>query len=116
MPWSECVTIFERAPVWQGCERIGMRHFFQQFVLAIDFAVQIDGTAPHSDACQQFARIERLGQVIISTRRQALYHFVLFRDARQHDDVGIGMLKISANVLAQLQSGEIRHHPVGDHD
>jgi len=78
--------------------------------------VQVDSAAPHSNAGEQLSGIEGLGQIVVGAGRQTFHDVVFFRDAGQHDDVGIGMLQISANVLAKLKAGEIGHHPIGDND
>src|SRR5258708_7308530 len=57
--------LFDRTAVWQARERVCVRHFLELFVLGVDFAVQADDAAPHSDARQQFTAIKGLCQVVV---------------------------------------------------
>ena len=74
------------------------------------------GAAQHGlDACQQFPRGKRLGNVVVGAALEAA-HLVLFLGAsREHDDRDLFGILGALQGSGQLQSAHIRQHPVDQH-
>ena len=97
---------FDRAPVRQSRQLIRPRLFFQQFALGVDLPVQTDDPATYPYPCQQFSRVKRLGQIVVSAGGQTLHYTLFLAVTSEHDDVGIGAIRLGADALAEFQSGE----------
>src|ERR1700720_4160745 len=104
------------APVRQSRQLIRPRLFFQQFALGVDLPVQIDDPATHPYPCQQFSRIKRLGQIVVSASGKTPYNTILLPLTGKHDDIGIRAIHLGADALAEFQSAEIRHIPVRNYN
>src|SRR5882757_8122623 len=61
---------FQRPPIRQTSQRIGLRCFFQFLALGRNLAIQINDPPANADTCQHFAIIKRLCKIVVGTSLQ----------------------------------------------
>ena len=66
-------------------------------------------------AGQEFARGERLRQVVVGLGVEALHPRIFARARRQHDDGQVAQLGVVAHFAQEAEAVEARHHDVGQH-
>ena len=66
----------------------------------------------HPQPGLELIRIKRLGEEIIRSRVDGGHVVLLAALSREHDDVGVFVLRRSPNVPADIQAVHLRHHPI----
>src|SRR6201992_3575858 len=78
--------------------------------------MEVDGAIADTDARKEFAGVERLGEVVVSSSGETLYHVVFFGFCAEHNDVGVFALLFGADFLQEFEAGKVGQHPVGHDD
>ena len=87
-----------------------MRELLAQLVLGL--ATQPRELQVARDAREQLARSERLDQIVVGTRLQALDARFLAGARRQQDDRRVAQRRVRAQSAQQAEAVEARHHHV----
>ena len=68
----------------------------------------------HSYTSLQFSGMEGLGQVVIGSGGETFNHFLFVGVGSKENEVGVKLLVVAADALAQFDAADVGHAPVGD--
>src|SRR5580700_2267656 len=111
---TRCPVLY-RPAVRQSGQGISECELLQQYVLGLELPMEFDNPAPHTHTGEELIGMEWLRQVVIGTGCQPLHKLVLLSDSGEDNEIGIGFSRMVPDVLAELYSGQVRHHPVRDY-
>jgi len=82
--------------------------------LGLDLAVQEHDSPARRRARQKLRGVEGFGEEIVGAGVERFEQLVGAAQRREQDDVGVGLVAYRADSRAELDAGQVGHHPVGD--
>src|SRR5205814_8984247 len=106
----------DRLPAGKSGGGVRARLRAQRLARRAHGAVHLGHLLARADARLQLRVVERLLQVVVRARLQAVHDVLLLVLAREQDDVDVGLARGLAHAAADLEAVEARHHPVEQRD